>query len=140
MSNNRTFAIIKPDAVQANYSGSILQIIEENGFKILALKMTRLNLEQAGRFYEVHKERPFYQDLCSYMTSGLIIAVVLKQEDAVKKFRELIGNTDPKKADIGTIRNLFATSIEANAIHGSDSDENASLETSFFFANSEIHN
>ncbi|GIV40399.1 MAG: nucleoside diphosphate kinase [Thermonema sp.] len=126
--------MIKPDAVAAGNSGAILKMIEEAGFRIVAMKMTRLTLEQAGAFYAVHKERPFYQDLCQYMSSGPIIALVLEKENAVEDFRKLIGATDPAKAEEGTIRKLFAKSIEANAIHGSDSDENAAIESAFFFS------
>ncbi|WP_038030046.1 MULTISPECIES: nucleoside-diphosphate kinase [Thermonema] len=134
MAGKRTFSMIKPDAVAAGNSGAILKMIEEAGFRIVAMKMTRLTLEQAGAFYAVHKERPFYQDLCQYMSSGPIIALVLEKENAVEDFRKLIGATDPAKAEEGTIRKLFAKSIEANAIHGSDSDENAAIESAFFFS------
>ena len=109
-------------------------MIEEAGFKIQAMKKTQLSNEVAGKFYAVHKERPFYQDLCMYMSSGPIIAMILTRENAVEAFRELIGATDPAQAAPGTIRQLFAKSIEANAIHGSDSDDNAILEGSFFFS------
>jgi nucleoside-diphosphate kinase len=134
MAGKRTFSMIKPDAVAAGNSGAILKMIEEAGFRIVAMKMTRLTLAQAGAFYAVHKERPFYQDLCNYMSSGPIIALVLEKENAVEDFRKLIGATDPAKAEEGTIRKLFAKSIEANAIHGSDSDENAAIESAFFFS------
>ncbi|NIK73533.1 nucleoside-diphosphate kinase [Thermonema lapsum] len=134
MAGKRTFSMIKPDAVAAGNSGAILKMIEEAGFRIVAMKMTRLTLAQAGAFYAVHKERPFYQDLCNYMSSGPIIALVLEKENAVEDFRKLIGATDPAKAEEGTIRKLFAKSIEANAIHGSDSDENATIESAFFFS------
>lgn len=134
MAGKRTFSMIKPDAVAAGNSGAILKMIEEAGFRIVAMKMTRLTLEQAGAFYAVHKERPFYQDLCNYMSSGPIIALVLEKDNAVEDFRKLIGATDPAKAEEGTIRKLFAKSIEANAIHGSDSDENAAIESAFFFS------
>jgi nucleoside-diphosphate kinase len=134
MAGKRTFSMIKPDAVAAGNSGAILKMIEEAGFRIVAMKMTRLTLAQAGAFYAVHKERPFYQDLCNYMSSGPIIALVLEKENAVENFRKLIGATDPAKAEEGTIRKLFAKSIEANAIHGSDSDENAAIESAFFFS------
>jgi nucleoside-diphosphate kinase len=126
--------MIKPDAVAAGNSGAILKMIEEAGFSIVAMKKTRLSAELAGEFYGVHKERPFYKDLVSYMSSGAIIAAILEKDNAVADFRTLIGATDPQKAEAGTIRALFATSIEANAIHGSDSDENAALEGSFFFS------
>jgi nucleoside-diphosphate kinase len=129
--------MLKPDAVSASNTGAIIKIIEEAGFRIIALKKTMLTPERAGEFYVVHKERPFYKDLCRYMSSGSIIPMILEKENAVEDFRKLIGATDPAKAEKGTIRNLFAKSIEANAIHGSDSDENASIEGSFFFSNLE---
>lgn len=134
MSKNRTFTMIKPDAFSAGNSGAILKMIEEAGFSLVALKTTRLTNEQAGKFYSVHKERPFYKDLCNYMSSGPIIAAILEKDNAVEDFRKLIGATNPAEAAEGTIRKLFATSIEANAVHGSDSDENAALEGSFFFS------
>jgi len=134
MSGNKTFSMIKPDAVKDGHIGAILKMMEEAGFKITALKMTKLTDERAGQFYEVHKERPFYADLKKYMSSGHIVAMVLEKENAVADFRKLIGATDPAKADEGTIRKVFAKSMEANAVHGSDSDENASIEASFFFA------
>lgn len=129
--------MIKPDAVGANNAGAITKMIEEAGFRIVAMKKTQLTPERAGQFYAIHKERPFYKDLCSYMSSGPIIPMILEKGNAVEDFRKLIGATDPKKAEAGTIRNLFAKSIEANAIHGSDSDENAEIEGSFFFAGTE---
>ena len=132
--SNRTFTMLKPDAVSNNYIGPILAKINEAGFRIVAMKYTRLSQEQAGNFYAVHKERPFYKDLVNYMSSGPIVAVILEKKNAVEDFRTLIGATDPTKAAPGTIRNLFAKSIEANAVHGSDSDENAELEGSFFFS------
>ncbi len=134
MATNRTFTMIKPDAVGAGNTGAIIQKIEEAGFKIVALKKTKLSAERAGQFYAVHAARPFYADLCAYMSSGTIVPMILEKENAVEDFRKLIGATDPKKAAPGTIRAQFATSIEANAIHGSDSDENAALEGSFFFS------
>ncbi|HEY8938413.1 MAG TPA: nucleoside-diphosphate kinase [Cyclobacteriaceae bacterium] len=134
MAGKRTFTMIKPDAVIANNTGAITKMIEEAGFKIIAMKKTKLSPEAAGKFYEVHKERSFYGELCAYMSSGAIVPMILEKENAVEDFRKLIGATDPKKADVGTIRNLFAKSIEANAIHGSDSDENAEIEGSFFFS------
>jgi len=133
MATNRTFTMIKPDAVGAGNTGAITKLIEEAGFKIVSMKKTKLSAEQAGQFYAIHKERPFYKDLCAYMSSGAIVPMILEKANAVEDFRKLIGATDPKKAEVGTIRNLFATSIEANAIHGSDSDENAAIEGSFFF-------
>ena len=126
--------MIKPDAVGANNTGAIIKMIEEAGFKIIAMKKTRLSKDRAGQFYAVHKERPFYNDLCDYMSSGSIVPMILEKSNAVEDFRKLIGATDPKKAEAGTIRNLFAKSIEANAIHGSDSDSNATIEGSFFFS------
>lgn len=137
MAGNRTFTMLKPDAVGANNTGAIIKMIEEAGFRIIAIKKTRLTKERAGQFYEIHKERPFYNDLCEYMSSGAIIPMILEKGNAVEDFRKLIGATDPKKAEAGTIRNLFAKSIEANAIHGSDSDVNAQIEGSFFFSNLE---
>jgi len=137
MATNRTFTMIKPDAFGASNSGAIIQMIEAAGFRIVAAKVTKLSPERAGQFYAVHKERPFYNDLCAYMSSGAIIAMILEKENAVADFRTLIGATDPSKAAEGTIRRKFATSIEANAIHGSDSDENAAIEGSFFFSQTE---
>lgn len=134
---NQTFTMMKPDAVQNNYIGPILAKINEAGFRVVALKYTRLSQEQAGNFYAVHKERPFYKDLVNYMSSGPIVAAILEKENAVEDFRTLIGATDPTKAAPGTIRNLFAKSIEANAVHGSDSNENAALEGNFFFSQTE---
>lgn len=134
MAGHITFTMIKPDAVRAGNSGAIIKMIEEGGFKIQAMKKTRLTKEVAGKFYAIHKERPFYQDLCEYMSSGPIIAMVLDKGNAVEDFRALIGATDPSEAAPGTIRQLFAKSIEANAIHGSDSDQNASMEAAFFFS------
>ena len=126
--------MIKPDAVSAGNTGAIIKMIEEAGFRIVALKKTMLTPERAGQFYAVHKERPFYGDLVKYMSSGPIVPMILEKTNAVEDFRNLIGATDPKKAAPGTIRALFAKSIEANAIHGSDSDENAVIESNFFFS------
>ena len=120
MPTNRTFTMIKPDAVSDGFSGPIIQQIEEAGFKIIALKKIKLSPEEAGKFYEVHKERPFYQSLCDYMSSNDIIPMVLEKENAMEDFRTLIGATNPANAAEGTIRQRFAKSIEANAIHGSD--------------------
>jgi nucleoside-diphosphate kinase len=139
MATNRTFTMIKPDAVAAGNAGAILKMIEEAGFKIVAMKLTKLSQTRAGQFYEVHSERPFYGSLCSYMSSGPIVAAILEKENAVADFRKLIGATDPAKADEGTIRKIFATSMEANAVHGSDSDENAALEGSFHFARTAVY-
>ncbi len=131
---NRTFTMIKPDAVANNYIGPILAKINEAGFRVAAMKYTKLSKEEAGRFYEIHKERPFYNDLVTYMSSGPIVAAILEKNNAVEDFRKLIGATDPAKAEKGTIRNLYAKNIEANAIHGSDSDANAAKEGDFFFS------
>ncbi|KUG09294.1 MULTISPECIES: nucleoside-diphosphate kinase [Cytophagales] len=133
MATNRTFTMIKPDAVQDGHTGAILADIEKGGFRIVALKKVLLTPERAGKFYEVHKERPFYNDLVKYMSSGPIVAAILEQDNAVTAFRELIGATNPAQAAEGTIRKKYAKSIEANAVHGSDSDENAEIEGSFFF-------
>lgn len=137
MAGNKTFTMIKPDAVGNNYIGPILAKINEAGFRIVAMKYTRLSRETAGKFYEIHKERPFYGELVDYMSSGPIVAAILEKDDAVASFRTLIGATDPAKAEPGTIRNLYAKSIAANAIHGSDSDDNATIEGNFFFSGME---
>jgi nucleoside-diphosphate kinase len=134
MAGNRTFTMIKPDAVSAGNTGAIIKMIEEAGFKILALKKVRLSGELAGKFYAIHKARPFYGELCAYMSSGAIVPMILEKDNAVEDFRKLIGATDPSKAAPGTIRALFAKSIDANAIHGSDSDANADIEGNFFFS------
>ena len=134
MATNRTFTMIKPDAVAAGNIGGITKMIEEAGFRIIAMKYTRLSKEVAGKFYAVHAERPFYNDLCDYMSSGAIVAAILEKENAVADFRTLIGATNPEEAAEGTIRKIYATSIAANAVHGSDSDENAAIEGSFFFS------
>jgi nucleoside-diphosphate kinase len=137
MSTNRTFTMIKPDATEAGNTGAIIKMIEEAGFKIVAMKRTQLTADTAGKFYAVHSERPFYASLCGYMSSGPIVPMILEKENAVADFRKLIGATNPAQAEDGTIRKIFAKSIEANAVHGSDSDENAHIEGSFFFANTE---
>jgi nucleoside-diphosphate kinase len=134
MAGNRTFTMIKPDAVAENNIGAITKMIEEAGFRIVAVKMTQLSKAKAGEFYSVHKERPFYNDLCTYMSGGHLVAMILEKDNAVSDFRKLIGATNPADAEEGTIRKLYAKSIEANAVHGSDSDENAQIEGSFFFA------
>jgi len=126
--------MIKPDAVSNGYIGAILNDITSSGFKIIALKYTKLTEDTAGAFYAVHKERPFYGELVKFMSSGPIIAAILEKENAVEDFRKLIGATDPTKAEEGTIRKKYAQSIEANAVHGSDSNENAAIEGSFFFS------
>ena len=135
---NRTFTMIKPDAVANGHAGKIIDHIITAGFQIKAMKYIHLTEEQAGAFYEVHKERPFYADLVSLIISGPIFAAILEKDNAGAYFRTIIGATDPQKADAGTIRNLYAKSIDANAVHGSDSDENAAIEGSFFFTAAEI--
>jgi len=132
--SNKTFTMIKPDGIQNGHAGAILDKIIKAGFRITAMKYIQLTPERAGQFYAIHKERPFYNDLVKYMSSGPIIAAVLEKNNAVEDFRTLIGATDPAKAAPGTIRNLFAKSIDANAIHGSDSDANADIEANFFFS------
>ncbi len=134
MTTNRTFTMIKPDAVQNGHIGAILDKITGAGFKIIAMKYTRLTPDTAGMFYAVHKERPFFKDLVSYMSSGPIVAAILEKDNAVADFRKLIGATNPEKAEDGTVRKLFAKNIERNAIHGSDSDENAAIEAAFHFS------
>ena len=135
---SRTLAIIKPDAVASGKAGKVLAHLEEAGFAVKALRMTRLSEAQAGEFYAVHRERPFYGSLVSFMTSGPVIPMVLEADGAVKKLREVIGATDPAEAAEGTVRKLYAESKERNAIHASDSDENAAQEIAFFFARREI--
>jgi nucleoside-diphosphate kinase len=134
MAGNRTFTMLKPDAVSAGNIGNILSMINKAGFKIVAMKLTKLSTENAGKFYAVHSSRPFYGELCDYMSSGPIVAAILEKENAIEDFRNLIGATDPANAAEGTIRKLYANSIAENAVHGSDSDENAQLEGSFFFS------
>lgn len=134
MTNNRTFTMIKPDAVANGHIGAILDQISKAGFKFVAFKYTALSAEKAGEFYAVHSARPFYKDLVDFMSSSPIVAAILEKDNAIADFRTLIGATDPAKADAGTIRNLFAKSIDANAVHGSDSDENAEIEGNFFFS------
>lgn len=131
---NITLTMIKPDAVQNNSIGGILKMINDAGFRIKAMKYTRLTPMQAGKFYEVHNQRPFYQSLVDFMTSGPIVAAILEKENAVEDFRKLIGATNPANAEAGTIRKAFAESIERNAVHGSDSDENAKIEAAFHFS------
>jgi nucleoside-diphosphate kinase len=133
MAIERTLSIIKPDAVAKNVIGKIYQRFEDAGLKIIAAKMAHLSEQEAGQFYAVHKERPFYKDLVSFMTSGPVMIQVLEGEDAIARNRELMGATDPKKADMGTIRADFADSIDANAVHGSDAPETAAVEVAFFF-------
>lgn len=134
---NRTFTMIKPHAVAANHVGGIIEMIEAAGFRIVAMKKTRLTPAQAGQFYAVHQERPFYGELCEMMSSGAIVPMILEKENAVADFRALIGSTDPAEAAEGTVRKKYALSKAENAIHGSDSDENAAIESAFFFAATE---
>ena len=138
MSGNITFTMIKPDAVKAGNIGNILAMINKAGFRIIAMKYTKLSTEKAGEFYAVHKERPFYGELVEFMSSGPIVAAVLQKNNAVADFRELIGATNPAEAKEGTIRALYATSIGENAVHGADSDENAKIEANFHFAGTEM--
>lgn len=132
--SNLTFTMIKPDAVKNGNIGNILQMINNAGFRIVAMKYTKLSLEQAGKFYEVHSARPFYGELTQFMSSGPIVAAILEKDNAVADFRALIGATNPAEAAEGTIRKKYATSIGENAVHGSDSDENALIEGAFFFS------
>lgn len=138
MSTNRTFTMIKPDAVENGHIGAILEKITAAGFKIVAMKYTQLSLRDAQEFYGVHRERPFFGELVEFMTRGPIVAAILEKENAVEDFRALIGATNPADAAEGTIRKMFATSIGENAVHGSDSDENAAIEGAFHFAVREI--
>jgi len=131
--SNQTFTMIKPDAMKNGHAGSIIDRIIKEGFRIVALKLTKLSPEKAGEFYAVHKERPFYGELVQFMSSGPILAAILEKENAVTSFRDLIGATNPAQASEGTIRKLFATSVGENAVHGSDSDANAIIEGNFFF-------
>lgn len=133
MRTNRTFTMIKPDGVANNHIGAILNDITTAGFKIVAMKYTQLSADLAGKFYAVHAERPFYKDLVAFMSSGPIVAAILEKDNAVADFRTLIGATDPAKAEVGTLRNKYAQSIDANTVHGSDSDENAEIEGAFYF-------
>ncbi|MCK9426006.1 MAG: nucleoside-diphosphate kinase [Ignavibacteriaceae bacterium] len=137
---NRTFAMIKPDAVKNNLIGQIIAKFTEAGFKVKAMKMTRLTKESAQGFYEVHKERPFYNDLVEFMISGPVVALALEKENAVADYRKLIGSTDPAEAEEGTIRKLYAENKSENAVHGSDSDENAAIEIAHFFSRHELLN
>jgi nucleoside-diphosphate kinase len=135
---SRTLAIVKPDAVASGHTGAIIAHLQKEGFRILALRMTRLTREQAGEFYAVHRERPFYAELVEFMTSGPVVPLALEREDAVARLRQVIGATDPAEAEPGTIRKLYAESKGRNAIHASDSDENAAAEVGFFFSRSEL--
>ncbi|MGA2149695.1 MAG: nucleoside-diphosphate kinase [Bryobacteraceae bacterium] len=137
MSLERTFSIVKPDAVAAGHAGAILAAIEEAGFKILGLRLTRMSEAQARGFYAVHREKPFFNGLVKFMTEGPIVVMALEREDAVKKLREVMGATNPANAAEGTIRKRFATDIERNAIHGSDAPETAAVELAFFFSTAE---
>jgi nucleoside-diphosphate kinase len=136
--NNKTLAIIKPDAVKDNHIGEIISMINKAGFKVKGLKMIQLSKDAAKAFYEVHKERPFYNDLVEYMTSGPCVPIALEKNNAVEDYRKLIGATDPAQAEEGTIRKLYAKSKQYNAVHGSDSDENAAKEIAFFFSSKEL--
>lgn len=138
MSTQQTLSIIKPDGVQKNLIGNIFSLIEKAGLKIVATKMLHLSENQAKEFYAVHKERPFYNDLVKYMTSGPVVVSVLEGENAVAKYRDVMGATNPKDAAPGTIRKLYAESIECNAVHGSDSPKNAQIEVRFFFGDNKI--
>lgn len=138
MKNNRTFTMLKPDAIEKGFTGKILDKIILSGFKIIAMKLTTLSKNEAMRFYSIHKDKPFFNDLVQYMTRGPIVAAIVEKDNAVEDFRLLIGSTNPDEADKGTIRNLFAKSISENAIHGSDSDENAEIESAFHFSVREI--
>ena len=135
---NRTLAILKPDCVEKNLIGQVITKITEAGFKIIAMKMTRLTEASAGGFYEIHKDKPFFNDLIEYMTYGPCVPIALEKENAVEDFRKLIGATNPENAEEGTIRKLYAESIERNIIHGSDSDENAAKEIAHFFSRKEL--
>jgi len=137
MAGKQTFTMIKPSTFSANHTGAILKMINEAGFVLKAMKITKLSAEQAGAFYEIHNERPFYNDLVQFMSSGPIVAAVLEKENAVEDYRKLIGATNPANAAEGTIRKLFAINLQENAVHGSDSDENAIIESDFFFSKTE---
>jgi len=135
--SKQTFTMIKPDAMKNGHAGAIIDRIMKEGFRIVAMKLTKLSSEKAGEFYAIHKERPFYGELVQFMSSGPVIAAILEKENAVTSFRDLIGATNPAQASEGTIRKLFATSVGENAVHGSDSDANATIEGNFFFSNLE---
>ena len=138
MTNNRTFTMLKPDSIEKGNIGPILEKITASGFRIVAMKLTQLTIPDAQAFYAVHKDRPFFEDLVSYMTSGPILAAILEKDNAVEDFRTLIGATNPAEAAEGTIRKMFAESISQNAVHGSDSDKNASIESAFHFSAREM--
>lgn len=137
MAGNLTFTMVKPTAFKNNYTGAILKMINEAGFVIKAMKLTQLTKKQAGQFYAVHKGKPFYDSLIEFMSSGPIVAAIIEKENAVEEYRTLIGATNPEKAAEGTIRKLYATNLQQNAVHGSDSDENAIIEAQFFFSETE---
>ncbi len=138
MAVTRTFSIIKPDATRRNLTGAVTKMLEEAGLRVVASKRIHMTRQQAEGFYAVHKERPFFNDLCAFMTSGPVVVQVLEGEDAVKRNRDVMGATNPQNADEGTIRKAYAESIEANSVHGSDSDENARIEIDYFFKPDEI--
>ncbi len=138
MAVTRTFSIIKPDATRRNLTGAVTKMLEEAGLRVVASKRIRMSRQQAEGFYGVHRERPFFNDLCTFMTSGPVVVQVLEGEDAVQRNRDVMGATNPANADDGTIRKAYAESIEANSVHGSDSDENAAIEIDFFFSKDEI--
>ena len=138
MAATRTFSIIKPDATRRNLTGAITKMLEDGGLRVVASKRIKMSREQAEGFYAVHKERPFFNDLCTFMTSGPVVVQVLEGDDAVKRNRDVMGATNPANADDGTIRKTYAESIEANSVHGSDSDENAQIEIDYFFKPDEI--
>ena len=135
---DKTFSIIKPDATKRNITGSINQVIEKNGLRIIAQKRIKLTADQAENFYSVHKERPFFRDLIEYMTSEPVVVQVLSGENSVEKYRSIMGATNPENAESGTIRKLFALNVQENSVHGSDSEENAKIEIDFFFRSEEI--
>lgn len=134
----RTLVLVKPDAVRKNVAGKIISRFEDEGFKIVALKKVKLSKEEAGRFYIVHKDRPFYDELCEFMSSGPIVAMVLEGENAISRVRQIMGATDPSKAEEGTLRKLYGSNIGENAVHGSDSPESAAYEIPFFFSGLEL--
>lgn len=138
MKGNRTFTLLKPDVIKNSHLGEILHIIQKNEFKIVGIKLTRLSRVEAADFYSIHQGKSFYHKLIDFMTSGPIVSIVLEKENAVENFRELIGNTDPSQAAKGTIRQIFGTNKTMNAIHGSDSDENAVIESNFYFSKREL--
>lgn len=138
MATNRTFTMLKPDSVEKGHIGAILQMINKAGFRIVAMKLTQMTTADAKAFYAIHKERPFFGELVEYMTRGPIVAAVLEKDNAVEDFRKLIGATNPAEAEEGTIRKLYAASIGENAVHGSDSDENAAIESAFHFSGREM--